>query len=89
MISIPAWISPIARYAHLARDSVRESPERIAVSIADDILLTQMPMRYVSRPDSVALHATAAEIDRCPLTLPIISRLPGAGDDPVLFGVEY
>ena len=41
-----------------------------------------MPMRYVSRPDSVALHATAAEIDRCPLTLPIISCLPSAGNDP-------
>ena len=27
-----------ARYAHLARDSIRDSAERIAVSIADDIL---------------------------------------------------
>ena len=27
-----------ARYAHLARDSIRESAERIAVSIAADIL---------------------------------------------------
>lgn len=31
-------IETTARYAHLARDSVRESDERIAVSIADDIL---------------------------------------------------
>ena len=30
-------VETTARYAHLARDSVRESPERIAVSIADDI----------------------------------------------------
>ena len=31
-------IETTARYAHLARDSVRESAERIAVSIAADIL---------------------------------------------------
>ena len=31
-------VETTARYAHLARDSVRESAERIAVSIADDIL---------------------------------------------------
>ena len=31
-------IRTTARYAHLARDSVRESAERIAVSIANDIL---------------------------------------------------
>ena len=31
-------VETTARYAHLARDSVRESAERIAVSIAADIL---------------------------------------------------
>ena len=31
-------IETTARYAHLARDSVKESAERIAVSIAADIL---------------------------------------------------
>ena len=31
-------IETTARYAHLARDSVRESAGRISVSIADDIL---------------------------------------------------
>jgi site-specific recombinase XerD len=31
-------VETTARYAHLARDSVRESAERIAVSIATDIL---------------------------------------------------
>ena len=31
-------VQTIALYAHLARDSVRESAERIAVSIAADIL---------------------------------------------------
>jgi len=31
-------VEPTARYAHLARDSVRESAERVAVSIAEDIL---------------------------------------------------
>ena len=31
-------IETTARYAHLARDSVREAAERIAVSIAADIL---------------------------------------------------
>ena len=31
-------IETTARYAHLARDSVKESAERIAVSIAEDIL---------------------------------------------------
>ena len=31
-------VETTARYAHLARDSVRESAERIAVSIAADIM---------------------------------------------------
>ena len=31
-------VETTARYAHLARDSVRESAERVAVSIAEDIL---------------------------------------------------
>ena len=31
-------IETTARYAHLARDSVRESAERVAESIAADIL---------------------------------------------------
>ena len=31
-------VETTARYAHLARDSVKESAERIAVSIAEDIL---------------------------------------------------
>ena len=31
-------VETTARYAHLARDPVRESAERIAVSIAEDIL---------------------------------------------------
>ena len=31
-------VETTARYAHLARDSVRESAERIALSIASDIL---------------------------------------------------
>lgn len=31
-------VETTARYAHLARDSVRESAEKIAVSIAADIL---------------------------------------------------
>ena len=31
-------VETTARYAHLARDSVRETVERIAVSIAADIL---------------------------------------------------
>ena len=30
-------VETTARYAHLARDSVKESTERIAVSIADDL----------------------------------------------------
>ena len=33
-----ALIETTAPYAHLARDSVRESAERIAVSIAADVL---------------------------------------------------
>ena len=33
-----AHVETTARYAHLARDSVRETAERIAVSIAADIL---------------------------------------------------
>ena len=33
-----ALIETTARYAHLARDSVRESAERIAVSIAADVV---------------------------------------------------
>ena len=33
-----ARIETTARYAHLARDSVRETAERIAESIAADIL---------------------------------------------------
>ena len=32
-----------ARYAHLARDSIRESAERIAVSIAKDIFGNRIP----------------------------------------------
>ena len=31
-------VETTARYAHLARDSIRDSAERIAVSIAADIL---------------------------------------------------
>ena len=33
-----ARIETTSRYAHLARDSVRESAERVAASIAEDIL---------------------------------------------------
>ncbi len=32
-------VETTARYAHIARDSMRKSVKRIAVSIADDILL--------------------------------------------------
>ena len=34
----PVRIETASRYAHLARDSVRESAERIAASIAEDLL---------------------------------------------------
>ena len=33
-----AHVETTARYAHLARDSVRESAERVALSIAADVL---------------------------------------------------
>ena len=33
-----ARVEKTARYAHLSRDSVREAAERIAASIAEDIL---------------------------------------------------
>ena len=36
-------IQTTARYAHLARDSVRDSADRIAASIAADILSPEMP----------------------------------------------
>ena len=36
-------IQTTARYAHLARDSVRESADRVAASIAEDILLPEPP----------------------------------------------
>ena len=36
-------IQTTARYAHLARDSVRDSADRVAASIADDILPPEMP----------------------------------------------
>ena len=36
-------IQTTARYAHLARDSVRDSADRVAASIADDILLPETP----------------------------------------------
>jgi len=37
-------IETTARYAHLTRDSVRESAERVAVSIAEDVLQACHPV---------------------------------------------
>ncbi len=57
-----ARIQTTARYAHLARDAIREAAARVAEEIGDDILPARMPVRDLPPPEPGAGESEAASL---------------------------